>query len=471
MIKFGLTGVGGMVMGGGFRTFGQISVVLGALFAMSGCEFLENSNFLDNFKRQPKPQDSTPLSEQGIGKLAKGDFLQAQALFDQALRANPRDVHALLGKGMVYQQTGQLPMARQAFEAVLSLRPGPDKKLVVMNNLKPYTVSELASVNLALLQSQGVTSAFGAQRGQVTPQGSQQRMQQGLVGPQGQIPRRAPAVGMNQQLGQQTMRSTAQAPQMITADARNVISRFETLKTLRDQGLITPEEYSARRNVNRGALLKLTAPPPAAGLQRPVPAAAQISQRLRAIGRALELRAITIRQHGAERTMIIDGLMPAKPKALGSQGVPPKGLMQAAEAVRGLEGLRDKGLISPDEYAKERAAIEKTLAPKNPAPARPMVKKEASKPAALSGPKPAVHIASFRSRQAATRGWAQLRRAHRSTLGKLKSEISRVNLGRGKGVFYRLNAGPLKSQAEATRICGQLKRRRQFCEPAFMSGG
>jgi hypothetical protein len=167
--------------------------------------------------------------------------------------------------------------------------------------------------------------------------------------------------------------------------------------------------------------------------------------------------------------MIIDGLMPAKPKTRGSQGTPPKGLMQAAERVRGLEGLRDKGLISQDEYAKERAAIEKTLAPPLAPKPKPIAKKEAAKPAS-SGPKSAVHIASFRSRQAATRGWAQLRRAHRSLLGKLKSEISRVNLGRGKGVFYRLNAGPLKNQADAARVCKQLKRRRQFCEPAFMSG-
>jgi len=453
----------------------RVSIVFCALVAVSGCDFLERADFLGNFKRQPKPEDSTPLSEQGLGRLAKGEFLKAQALFDQALRANPRDVHALLGKGIVYQQTGQLGLARQAFEAVLSLRPGPDKKLMVMNNLRPYSVGELASVNLALLQSQGVPSAFGGQRGQVQGQTQQQVPQQGLVGPQGQIPRRAPAVTpaqpSGQQFGQPAMRKPMPAPQMISASDKNVIARFETLKVLRDQGLITPDEYTVRRNVNRGALLKMTAPPPAAGLQRPVPSTEQITQRLRAIGRALELRAITIRQHGAERTMIIDGLMPAKPKTRGNQGTPPKGLMQAAERVRGLEGLRDKGLISQDEYAKERAAIEKTLAPPPAAKQKPMVKKEAAKPAALSGPKPAVHIASFRSRQAATRGWAQLRRAHRSLLGKLKSEISRVNLGRGKGVFYRLNAGPLKSQAEAARICKQLKRRRQFCEPAFMSAG
>ena len=55
--------------------------------------------------------------------------------------------------------------------------------------------------------------------------------------------------------------------------------------------------------------------------------------------------------------------------------------------------------------------------------------------------------------------------------GKFKAEIARVNLGRGKGVFYRLVAGPLKNDADVKRVCRQLKSRRQYCEPAFMAMG
>ena len=56
-------------------------------------------------------------------------------------------------------------------------------------------------------------------------------------------------------------------------------------------------------------------------------------------------------------------------------------------------------------------------------------------------------------------------------LGPLQPEVSRVNLGAQKGVFYRLLAGPLPSQAEAERVCRELKAKRQFCEVAFMGGG
>ena len=138
--------------------------------------------------------------------------------------------------------------------------------------------------------------------------------------------------------------------------------------------------------------------------------------------------------------------------------------------------LQERGIVTDAEAMAEKAAIEKALYPSQPKPAPKPADaaqaKASSKPAAmLSGPQPAVHIASFRSRKAADRGWAQLRRAHRSLLANLQPEIMRVNLGRGKGVFYRLVAGPLKNDADVKRVCLKLKSRRQYCEPAFMAGG
>ena len=58
-----------------------------------------------------------------------------------------------------------------------------------------------------------------------------------------------------------------------------------------------------------------------------------------------------------------------------------------------------------------------------------------------SGPKPA-QAASFRSKKAADRGWAQLK----ELIGlnrEANSEITKVNLGGNKGVFYRLVVGLL----------------------------
>ena len=158
--------------------------------------------------------------------------------------------------------------------------------------------------------------------------------------------------------------------------------------------------------------------------------------------------------------------------------------MEAADAVRRLEQLQDGGFISSDEYARERKAIERAMQPK------PMASKEAitvastvkaatqvspakaegKAKAKAKGLLPAVHLASYRSRKGADRGWGQLRRAHREILDNLESEITKVNLGPRKGIFYRLKAGPVADKAAAAEVCRKLKSRRQYCVPSFMNG-
>ena len=212
-----------------------------------------------------------------------------------------------------------------------------------------------------------------------------------------------------------------------------------------------------------------------------MPTTEQIAGRLRAIGRALEMRAISVAQHSAERTMILDALMPSAPVVVANPAIPPKGLMEAADSVRRLEKLRDEGFINSDEYARERQAIELAMRPAQPsvpkaakpssAPNAEMLSKgNMVKPGNKVDPQSAVHLASYKSAKQAERGWAQIRRAHRSVLGKLKYSVSRVSLGR-KGIYYRLKAGPFKNASAAKSACRQLKRRRQFCELSMMDAG
>lgn len=253
----------------------------------------------------------------------------------------------------------------------------------------------------------------------------------------------------------------------------NIVSRFATLRTLREQGLVTAEEYNARRQANIGALLPLTSPPPSAGLERPVPATDQIVGRLRAIGRALEMRALTVAQHASERAMILDALLPAAPVVVANPGVPPREMMAAADAVRRMEYLRDGGLVSGEEYARERKSVEIAMTPPAPEPLPVVEEKPAAAPAQPVAKGPggvmggaAVHLASYRSRQQADRGWQQIQRAHNEILSKLQADVTEVNLGAGKGTYFRLRAGPLASKAAVDEVCRQLKQRRQYCEPA-----
>ena len=445
-----------------------------AAAALAACGALQEGTFFDeSFWGGNFLQGESIEAELGLAEMAKGNYGLADSHFTKALKRDPRDVRALLGKGILYQNTGQATKAREMYEAIIAIRPPMSERLVVWTNFEPRPISEIASVNLSLMQSGGIPGRMGqAAAGQDSPyvqpavQGAAPPTVSGTPSSAALLGRTAPAGTPRRQL------PTAPAvPKFSDAEA-NLDSRFQTLMALRDQGLITQDEFNTRRQANIGALLPLTAPPPATGLDRPVPNTEQISARLRAIGRALELRAITISQHTAERSMILDALMPGAPVVVANPPPPPQGLMAAADAVRRLEQLNTQGFITTDEYSKERTAIELAMQPRPMLPSAPRkTEAPAKKEAKMTGPQPAVHLASYRSRKAADRGWAQLRRAHKNLLGNFKSEITRVNLGTGKGTFYRLKAGPVKSAAAASELCRKLKRRRQYCEATFMGSG
>ncbi len=436
-------------------------VSLGSCSGLNGAD-LFNRNFWSN-----GPANKNSLAELGLAEMAKGNYVSAESFYKRALKKDAKDVHALMGLGIIYQNTGQTTQARQMYEAIIAIRPPDTEQFVVWKNISTRPISEIASVNLALLESNGVLGEM--KRGEVNDNSF-------VNSPKNPDNYAAPASKPSS-----SSIETPMSPMLADGDA-NIISRFKTMIALRDQGLITQEEFNVRRQANIGSLLPLTSPPPATGLDRPVPGAEQISRRLRAIGRGLEMRAITVSQHSAERTMILDALMPAAPVSVANPGPPPKGLLEAADAVRRLEQLKASGLITSDEYVKERRAIESSMQPapiaSSAPPAAAPRQIEPSSPAELEaagikrgGPQPAVHLASYRSRKAASRGWVQLRRAYKSLLGKMGSEISKVDLGPGKGIFYRLKAGPVASKAAAKKICGKLKRRRQYCEPSFMNAG
>jgi tetratricopeptide (TPR) repeat protein len=456
------------------RLLRSCAVVAGLAVTVSGCvNPQEGGLFSDSFwSGSPFLQSGNGEAERGLAELAKGNFTHAEGLFKRALEINSRDVHALLGLGILYQNTNQTTKAREMYEAILAIRPKESDRFVVWRSLETQPINEVASVNLALLESGGVLADLG--RGAAGQAGAA-----GTAAPPKITPPPAMSRAPSNTPAARTPppQSIADAPsiQMIPVGHVNVIGRFKTLQALKDEGLVTQDEFDARRRANIGSLLPLTSPPPAAGLDRAVPSTGQISSRLRAIGRALEMRALTVSQHAAERGMILDALMPAAPVRVANPGPPPNGLLEAADRVRLLEKLKEEKIISSDEYTRERKAIELAMQP------APTVPAQARKPAALKdsptmslgkgAPRPAVHIASFRSQQAAERGWSQIRRAHRTLLANYSHSISKVDLGPGKGIFYRLMVGPIATKAASVKLCRQLKQRRQFCEPGFMTTG
>lgn len=446
----------------GFKSRGLASLV-GAVL-LTGCagfqENIADGTFFDPtfWQEGPSTKNKNSLAELGLAALAKGDHVTAETQFQKALKRNPKDIHALLGMGILFQNRGMNVKAREMYEAILAIRPDNTNQMVVWQDQTTRPITEIASLNMALINSGGVVSGMhrGA-AGEAQPYGITPEMPAANKAPMARV-----TASQSQMKQVPAAMPTAGQEIFVQADA-NIVSRFRTLSALRDQNLITGEEHNQRHQANIGALLPLTSPPPATGLDRPVPGTEQIAGRLRAIGRALEMRAMTVGQHAAERSMILDALMPSAPISVANPGIPPKGLMEAADAVRKLEQLQTLGLITTDQYARERRAVEGSLQPAGMAPKKAAMAMSPGEKAAGSGP--GVHLASYRSENAAKRGWTQLKRAHKALLGGLSAGISKVVL-KGKGTFWRLQAGPVASTQAAKALCAKLKARRQYCQPA-----
>ncbi len=279
-------------------------------------------------------------------------------------------------------------------------------------------------------------------------------------------------------VSQEAVPALGQIP--LTAAEKNVIRRFETLRRLQAEDLITQQEFSRRRSANIGALLPYTHDPAAVGLGRSVPGTDAIVARLAALKRAFEMRAITAQQHALERTMILNALLPEVPSQRDDPKPPPEDVLAGAAMVGQLEDLRQSGLITASELKAEQEAIEAVLrtgtfptrgnvtasapsaAPSQPskAPASAAMQKEAVS-SQITGP--VLHIASFRSEASALRGWEEVLAANSDTLGAFQPIVRRVDLGPDQGIFYRLMAGTFASVADAEATCIKLKQNNQFC--------
>ena len=454
------------------RTCMRLAAIVIVTGTLSACSAIQESQIFqpDTWGlTSPKVNNKAEL---GLAELAKGDNFLAQGHFDSALKANPNDVHALYGLALLYQNTGQPSRARQLYEQILAIRPVPTEQILIWADKQTHPIIDIAQVNMQLLNSGGMVQTSGGDAPQMASRAVQ-------AAPQPQMPAQSlyPSQSFNPRAQQQPLQQMAPEPMFKDADL-NIVARFKALRALLDQGLVTQDEFLVRRKVNVGALLPLTSAPAATGLDRPVPPIDQVSGRLRAIGRALEMRALSPSQHTAERTMIIDALLPQNPASQANPAPPPHGLMEAADAVRRLEMLQTADLITSDEYAKERAAIEGSMQPAGSssmmmesAPLQEMGGSAPSAPTSLSGFQPAVHLSSYRQQKAALRGWSSLQKRFGSLLSGLETSIERVDLGGGKGVFYRLKAGPLTSNGDAAALCRKLKAKRQYCDPTTINFG
>jgi cell division septation protein DedD len=85
----------------------------------------------------------------------------------------------------------------------------------------------------------------------------------------------------------------------------------------------------------------------------------------------------------------------------------------------------------------------------------------AAKAAATDGMR--IQLASLRTPDSARDEWARLKRENADLLGKLTAVAVRADLGE-RGIYYRVEAGPVGDKAAAVRLCKALKERDLECQ-------
>jgi tetratricopeptide (TPR) repeat protein len=399
---------------------------------LSGCGVALNPGSITMFK------DTTP-SQQAMDALARNDVVKAEAYGNQALKDNPNDPYALLALAIVYQHTGRPEGARQYYELVVSMHS--EDLVPSTSGGEPQTVDEIARHNLAVMT------------GSMTPVVST---------------------------------SEVMAEKSFVEDG-NVILRFQGLRRLLDQDLITREEYDLRRSNNLGALLQYTAAKaPAFGITRPAPESNQIIERLHAIAANYQEQSISAEEQSMERDIILEALMPAKPDRRADRPAPVSDELQYAAKVGRLQRLLESGVVTKAEADRERKAIDSQL---TQARAAKIEADRAAEQAALAAeavangappppPPPvvvptgdeAVLLGSYGSKKGAEKAWSTIQGQFQAELGPLTHHVAKVTINKRRGIAsYRLSAGPLADEEAAKKVCRALKLYDLSCTPIKMT--
>ena len=244
-----------------------------------------------------------------LDALARGDYVTAENEAAQAVRQHPNDPYALIALALTYELTGRPLQARDYYKIVEALNP---EGTVVLNDGIERRLIDVARVRLTSL---------------------------------------APPA--------QAARGPVPSGQQVWLD---VMNRFVTLRRLVQAGLATESEYAERRRANAGALLPYSESPAAVGLDQPPPSFETVAARLQAISKSLEDRGMTASDHAGERLAILDALLPLNPRER-MPGIPGLDPLVAPAYLGHLQKLRSAELITSEEAARERAAVERVAGP------------------------------------------------------------------------------------------------------------
>lgn len=244
-----------------------------------------------------------------------------------------------------------------------------------------------------------------------------------------------------------------------------IATRFQTLRILLDEQLITTEEYNNRRAANIGALLRYSMVPPARELGRPAPAPSQVVARLKYLAAAYAEHSVSAAEQAAERAAILDGLLPMQTLKRADPAPPIRDQMQLAAEMGRIERMLTAHVITEKEAATERAKVTAML--DSVIAAEDAAARAASGMAAGGGvginSGIGVTLTTHNSAAQAKRVWAGYQKTYPGELAGLRLVLKAVPRPH-RPSHYRITAGPVPDYATATNICKSLTRRGVACE-------
>lgn len=325
-----------------------------AFSLLTGCAVFEkkDTDQESNWLMQKFEKSGNKKADLATIAYSHGDFKKALEIVAESLKENPRNQQALLVGALSSEKLGRNNRARQYYEDLILIN-GKESSILGSSNGTPEKITEIARKRLRMIaikqseliiEDKGGSKVFNLSK------------EAGAEQSKNTINR-----AINKKPVSKASAAKPQIGSLFTPQEQNIISRFLILKELAEKDLITKEEFLSRRMSNAGGLLPLTNTPPATGIDSPVPSPDLIIERINVLKEAVETRAITPQEFSAERDVIIEALLPPSPRTRMKPKAPSKDILGAAKDLRKLEVLYDLNLITSAEKANEQKAIEKYL--------------------------------------------------------------------------------------------------------------
>ena len=290
---------------------------------------------------------------------SQGNFAEAENYVIQALTVNPKNTQALMVGALVYEKLGRLNRARQYYEDIIIIG-GDEMTILGTEGSAPEKMTEVARKRLRLLNMQITDFMIENHNGTMTFNISKEAAErQGKSAMEEALFVRTQRLIANNQADSQADIKAVEV--LFDEDEKNIVSRFLIMNELAENDMITKQEFLEARAANIGGLLPLSNMPPALGIDAPVPSPDLIIERINSLKEAVEARAITPQEFSAERDLIIKAILPPKPRQRMKPKAPAKDILSAAKDLRKVEVISELGLITDKEKSAEKAAIEKSL--------------------------------------------------------------------------------------------------------------